>query len=129
MLANLNELMPQGPMLLWPLGAGVLLGLIFFGGLWWTVQKIQTVQQPALWFVSGFVVRISTVLVGIYWVSADQWQRLLACVVGLLLARFAVLRFTAPDPQTRAQQAALLSPTVPAQVQGQTTVKESPHAS
>ena len=30
--------------------AGVLLGAIFFGGLWWTVRKGVSSQQPALWF-------------------------------------------------------------------------------
>jgi len=29
---------------------GLLLGAIFFGGLWWTVRKGVSSKQPALWF-------------------------------------------------------------------------------
>ena len=29
---------------------GVVLGAIFFGGLWWTVRKCVSAKQPALWF-------------------------------------------------------------------------------
>ena len=35
--------------------AGVLLGAIFFGGLWWTVRKGVSSKQPALWFFGSLL--------------------------------------------------------------------------
>jgi F1F0 ATPase subunit 2 len=34
----------------WLWCAGLLLGAIFFGGLWWTVRKGVSSKRPALWF-------------------------------------------------------------------------------
>ena len=36
-------------------GAG--LGLFYYGGLWWTVRRLQTAQQPGLLFATSFLVR------------------------------------------------------------------------
>jgi F1F0 ATPase subunit 2 len=45
--------------------AGVLLGAIFFGGLWWTVRKGVSSEQPALWFFGSLLLRMSVALAGI----------------------------------------------------------------
>ena len=37
--------------------AGVLLGMIFFGGLWWTIQTGVSSKQPAVWFSGSFLLR------------------------------------------------------------------------
>ena len=37
--------------------AGALLGVFFFGGLWWTVQKGVTSETPALWFLGSLLLR------------------------------------------------------------------------
>ncbi|WP_082122555.1 ATP synthase subunit I [Arsukibacterium sp. MJ3] len=79
---------------LWPFIVGTGLGLIFFAGLWWTVKKIQTSSQPAGWLIVSFALRIAVVVYGVYWVSNGQWQRALACTLGILFARFIVLRLT-----------------------------------
>ena len=41
----------------WRFVAGALLGAFFFGGLWWTVQKGVTSEQPALWFLGSLLLR------------------------------------------------------------------------
>lgn len=76
--------------LLLALVTGALLGLIFFGGLWWTVQKGFASKQPALWFFSSFLLRMGIVLAGFYAVGRDDWERLLVCLVGFLLARLVI---------------------------------------
>ncbi len=50
---------------------------------------------------------MSLVLAGLYLVSGGQWQRLLAGLVGIIGARFLVLRLTGPadDHQTVAKEA------------------------
>ena len=73
---------------------GLLLGTIFFGGLWFTVRKLVTSKIPALWFLGSFILRISITLIGFYYISSGSWQRLLICVAGFIIARFAVIHFT-----------------------------------
>jgi F1F0 ATPase subunit 2 len=75
------------------LGGGAL-GAIFFGGLWWTVRKGVSSQRPALWFLCSPPLRLSIALAGFYFVSDGHWERLLLCLFGFLLARFAAARLT-----------------------------------
>lgn len=73
---------------------GLLLGTIFFGGLWFTVRKLVTSKRPALWFLGSFILRVSITLIGFYYISSGSWQRLIICVAGFIIARFAVIHFT-----------------------------------
>lgn len=79
-------------------GAGSLLGMFFFGGLWWTVQKGLQSNRPGLWFLSSMLLRTGITLAGFYWLAADHWQRLLVCLLGFILARFIVIRLTRFKP-------------------------------
>ena len=76
------------------LSAGMLLGTIFFGGLWWTVRKGVSSEQPAFWFFGSLLLRMSIVLAGFYFVSGGHWERLLLCLVGFVIARLVVTRLT-----------------------------------
>jgi len=75
--------------------AGGLLGMLFFGGLWWTVRRAFTSRRPALWVGGSLLLRMSGVAAGFVIVSAGDWRRLLACVLGFWAARWWVLRLTA----------------------------------
>jgi len=72
--------------------AGLALGALFFGGLWWTTKKGMASDQPALWFVGSLIARTSVVLVCLYYVSDDDWQRIFAYLVGFIIARLILLR-------------------------------------
>jgi F1F0 ATPase subunit 2 len=74
--------------------AGVGLGTIFFAGLWWTVRRGLSSHQPALWFSISLLLRVTIVLVGFFAVGGGHWRRLLACLLGFLVARLAVTRLT-----------------------------------
>jgi F1F0 ATPase subunit 2 len=74
--------------------AGMLLGGVFFGGLWWTVGKCLRTPHPAQWMLASGLFRMSVTLTGFYLVSAGQWQRLLACLVGFITARLVVTWLT-----------------------------------
>lgn len=71
---------------------GVLLGLVFFGGLWWTVFKAVQSPRPALWFILSFVLRMGLVVAGIASIGGSHWMRFAACVCGFLLARCLIIR-------------------------------------
>ena len=74
--------------------AGGVLGVVFFGGLWWTVRKGLSSQQPALWFLGSLLLRMSLTLAGFYFVGRGHWQRLLLCLLGFVMARVVVTWLT-----------------------------------
>jgi F1F0 ATPase subunit 2 len=73
---------------------GISLGAMFFGGLWWTVQKGISSRQPALWFLGSLLLRTSLVMAGFYFVARGDWVRLPVCLVGFVAARLIVTRYT-----------------------------------
>jgi F1F0 ATPase subunit 2 len=74
--------------------SGVVLGAIFFGGLWWTVRQGVSSKHPALWFLSSLLLRTCIVVLGLYFVSRGDWKRLLAGLLGFIVVRLIVTRFT-----------------------------------
>ena len=92
--------------------AGGVLGAIFFGGLWWTVRKGVSSQQPAFWFFGSLLLRMSIALAGFYFVSGGHWDRLSACLLGFLMARLVVTYLTRPsgENQPRPSQEASRAP-------------------
>lgn len=87
----MNELMQIVVVLL----SGMLLGALFFGGLWWTVQNGLSARQPALWFGASLLLRTAIVLAGFYFVAGSDWKRLLLCLLGFIIARSIMTRLTA----------------------------------
>ncbi len=73
---------------------GVVLGAIFFGGLWWTVRKCVSAKQPALWVFGSGLLRMTVALAGFYFIAGGQWQRLVVGLVGFVIARVIVTRLT-----------------------------------
>lgn len=74
--------------------AGILLGTVFFGGLWFTVKKAVTSKYTALWFLASSLVRTGIVLTGFYYITNGDWRRLIICLLGFISARFMVIRLT-----------------------------------
>lgn len=75
---------------------GILLGAIFFGGLWWTVRKGISSKKPSLWFLGSLLLRSSITLAGFYFVSGGKLERMLLCLFGFAIARLIVTRLTGP---------------------------------
>jgi F1F0 ATPase subunit 2 len=82
-----NSALALAPALL----GGALLGVFFFGGLWWTVRRGLLSLVPAVWFLASSLIRTAVTLGGFYVVSHGEWRRLLACLFGLFLARIVVM--------------------------------------
>ena len=87
--------------------AGILIGAMFFGGLWWTVQKGVSTRWSALWFFGSLLLRTSIALTGFFFIACGHWERLLVCLVGFVVARLIVIRLTlaAEKPTYLAQKA------------------------
>ena len=72
--------------------AGSMLGVFFFGGLWWTIRSSPPSQWSGLLFSASLLLRMAVAITGFYLVSHGEWRKLVACLVGFLLARIAVTR-------------------------------------
>lgn len=74
---------------------GLILGVIFFGGLWLTVKKALGTKYTSLWFLGSSIIRTAIVLTGFYFLSqSGGLLQLLIGVAGFIAARFLVLRLT-----------------------------------
>ncbi|MEO6917292.1 MAG: ATP synthase subunit I, partial [Chitinophagaceae bacterium] len=58
--------------------AGLILGAMFFGGLWFTVNICLKAKLPWLWVMGSFIIRVSITLTGFYFISAGSWHRLVS---------------------------------------------------
>jgi len=74
--------------------AGIVLGTLFYGGLWLTVKRSINAKVPALWLIAGFIIRVSITLIGFYYISRGNWMRLLICLLGFIIARVLVFWLT-----------------------------------
>lgn len=90
--------------------AGSVLGAVFFGGLWWTVQRVAASPRPVPWLLGSLAVRTAIVVPGIYFVSAGRPVPLGLCLVGFVLARAIVLRVSRPRRGAAAPPASRGSP-------------------
>ena len=83
--------------------SGLALGVIFFGGLWFTVRKTVASTKPALWVFGSFLFRMSITLIGFYYISQGNFQRLIICLIGFVAARFIVTYFIKSIEKKQAQ--------------------------
>lgn len=92
--------------------AGLLLGTVFYGGLWLTVRRGVSSGQPALWFFGSLLLRLGIALGGFYVVSGGHWHRLLVCLMGFVMARLVVTWLIRPsgEKHTRPARAASHAP-------------------
>ncbi len=86
--------MTQFILLVAMLGAGLLLGAVFFGSLWWTVRHGLTAPNPALWFGLSALARMTLLLAAFYCITRVGWPSVLVCLAGVLIARAAIERLT-----------------------------------
>ena len=66
---------------------GGLLGVVHFGGLWWTVRRLAEVKRPALWMGGSFLLRTALVVFAFYWVVRAGWPATVAALAGFIAVR------------------------------------------
>lgn len=76
--------------------AGLVIGAVFYAGLWFTIRRGLTAKQPALWFFGSILVRSPLVLLVFYVAAKGDWERLVSCLAGFLVARLIVTRIVGP---------------------------------
>lgn len=70
---------------------GVAAGVVFFGGLRWTVSRLPTARRPLLLTSASFLVRTAAVVVLLVTLGDGQWLRILSGLGGILAARTAMV--------------------------------------
>ncbi len=82
--------------------AGLLVGAMYFGGLWWTVNRSVATSSPALLFVCSFALRTAIAVAAFYLVGRGHGERLLLCLLGFVIARIVIARLTCTPAGTGA---------------------------
>jgi F1F0 ATPase subunit 2 len=85
--------------------AGLVLGTLFFGGLWFTVKRAVASTNPSIVILVSFVLRMAIVLVGFYLVGSGNLQRFVIALAGFIIARFLVIHFTKTKPAITEKEA------------------------
>jgi F1F0 ATPase subunit 2 len=85
--------------------AGLVLGLFYFGTLWFTVQNLARAKRPGLITIGGFFIRTGLTLLGFFVVMSGHWERAAACMAGFLVMRkfmtyrYGTMKQAAPQKQ------------------------------
>lgn len=70
---------------------GLFLGVLYFLGLWYTLQKLPHNGHPALIIISSFLLRLAILLGGLYWIMAGDVFRLGVALLGVLVGRILIM--------------------------------------
>lgn len=73
-------------------GSGIILGLIYFLGLWVTVTKVSRVRHPYLFMIGSFLARTLVVLLGFYLLLIYNWIYLILAMITFLITRHWIIR-------------------------------------
>jgi F1F0 ATPase subunit 2 len=71
-------------------------GVIYFGGLWWTVRQLPFTRQPGLLTLGSFLVRTGISLTAFYLASGGRWERILISLLGFMIIRSFLVRRVRP---------------------------------
>jgi F1F0 ATPase subunit 2 len=72
---------------------GMLLGVVYFAGLWLTVRRLPGTPHPARLVFASYVLRLGVVAAILVFLGrAGGWPWLVAALGGFLLARHAAVR-------------------------------------
>lgn len=86
------------------IASGFVLGVLFYGGLWWTVNRAADVSRPALTLLGSALLRIGIALGGFYLVAGVEWSRMVLCLLGFLVGRLAVTWATRLPPSSTSRE-------------------------
>ena len=85
---------------------GVLIGIFFFGGLWWTVRRSLFSKSPAVWFLGSLAVRTAFTLGAFYALLRwTDWRSLVAALAGFMGGRYLVAWQTRQPAEVADQRA------------------------
>jgi F1F0 ATPase subunit 2 len=75
---------------------GVLAGAFYYGGLWWTLQRLANATRPALLLGMSFLVRTVVVLLALLWLTDLQFTLILVFMAGFIVMRLVLTQRLGP---------------------------------
>ena len=66
---------------------GILLGLFYFGGLWWTLRRVMKSSRPGVLILLSFFVRTAVTLAVLFLMVRMHWALAVGSVVTMILTR------------------------------------------
>jgi F1F0 ATPase subunit 2 len=72
--------------------AGVAVGLLFFGGLWWTAQRLAVTDRPAVLTAASLLLRMGVLAAVLVVLARSDVLLLVGAVAGLVAARLGLTR-------------------------------------
>ncbi|MBE2202300.1 MAG: ATP synthase subunit I [Anaerolinea sp.] len=91
----------NGIQLLFSFLVGILIGALYFSGLWYTVRQLPASRRPALLLIGSYVLRLALLVGAIYLLTGNHWSHLLSALTGVLLARTFLIRRWGPETVNR----------------------------
>lgn len=70
---------------------GLLIGVLYFGGLYYSTLKFGGVKNPGLFMVLSLILRMATLLFGLYYLAQRGYKNILLGFIGIMLVRFVML--------------------------------------
>jgi F1F0 ATPase subunit 2 len=91
--------MNQTAMIIAGIPAGAALGLLYFGGLWWTLKRLPAARRPAALALGSYAGRLAACLfVFVLLARVGGWPAVAAVLIAFLLARMVLVRVWGPGP-------------------------------
>jgi F1F0 ATPase subunit 2 len=76
--------------------AGLVVGLFFFGGLWWTVKRVPGSSRPVLLIFGSLIVRVGVSLTALYFICDTDWRMYLAALLAIFIVRLIIVHRDGP---------------------------------
>ena len=85
---------------------GLLAGVVFFGGLWWTVRLVGRVAKSRLFLLASFGVRTAMVFFGGLATCGEDLANIMAYMAGMLVVRTIILQRVSLLPSAKPKRGA-----------------------
>ena len=67
---------------------GIVLGLLYFAGLWLTVRRMHAAKHPWRFFAVSYVLRLALAVSCFYFLILSGWQHAVAALIGFVAVRY-----------------------------------------
>lgn len=66
---------------------GVILGIVYFGGLYFTVVNINKAKYPGLLMALSFILRMAVLLGVFFYISKNGYKNMIFALIGVIIVR------------------------------------------
>jgi F1F0 ATPase subunit 2 len=77
--------------------SGAFLGILYFGGLWWTILRISQAGQSMWLLAVSFILRTVLVIGGFFIITDGKLERLAVSMLAFFVTRFVFIRYFSPE--------------------------------